>query len=266
MRRESVTNLLRNALRPGYAQVIGRKALNRVGRRDRSGAEACAWARAHCTTAAAVCEALDATLWAEALEFRDVVTRRADEVSDELGEKVGYGARSDLLYFTIRWLKPDVVVETGVAYGYSSFTALSALARNGQGRLLSSDFPFFRERDPERLVGSMVPPELRDGWRLLTRGDAHNLPAILAEIDHIDLLHYDSDKSYAGRKHALDLLLPRLSPSGVVIMDDIEDNTFFRDYVTHSTPAPDYAVIGQGAHFMGTLGLTAHTAQGARNS
>jgi predicted O-methyltransferase YrrM len=261
MRRDSVTNSLRNVLRPGYAQVIGRKALNRVSRRDKTGDEACAWAQAHSTTAAAVCEALAPDLWAEAVDFRQTVKDRADELSDELGTKVGYGARSDLLYFVTRWMRPQVVVETGVAYGYSSFTVLSALARNGGGRLYSSDFPFFRERDPEQLVGSMVPPAMRDGWVLLTKGDDANLPVILEQIDRIDLLHYDSDKSYAGRRRAFDLLLPHLASDGAVVMDDIEDNTFFRDHVTTTAPTSDYEVIGQGKHFVGAIGLSGRTAR-----
>jgi predicted O-methyltransferase YrrM len=257
MRGGPLANTARNALRPGYAGVIGRKAVGRFRRRERTSAEALAWARSVQASGGGVCKALDETLWHEALRFRAEVQRRVDELSRQLDTTVGYGVRADLLYFMVRWLRPTVVVETGVAYGYSSFTILSALAQNGHGRLWSSDFPFFRDRDPERIIGALVPAELRTNWTLHTRGDARNLPAILREVDTIDLLHYDSDKSYAGRRRAFDTLLPRLAPGGVVLMDDIEDNTFFRDHVTMRAPTTDCEVMGDGKHFVGAIGLAA---------
>ncbi len=262
VRPNSVTNVLRNALKPGYARVIGRKALGRMSPRERSGDAARDWAQSVRVSAAAVCRAIDASLWEEAVEFGGVAKARAEALSLELGQAVGFGARADLLYFVTRWHRPEIVVETGVAFGYSSFTVLSAMQRNGTGRLFSSDFPFFREHDPEQLVGAMVPADMRDGWTLLTAGDDENLPRILADIGTsgaIDLLHYDSDKSYAGRRRAMDLLEPRLAPHGVLLMDDIEDNTFFRDHVA-TLPAGGYHVIGHGGHYVGALGLPSPTA------
>ncbi len=247
---------MRNALRPGYAQVMARKGVGRLSPKERSGDAACSWARTRRRSAAEVCAALDEKLWEEAVAFADVAKQRADDVSAELGRTVGFGSRPDLLYFTTRWREPDIVVETGVAFGYSSFTILSALQRNGHGRLYSSDFPFFREHEPERLVGALVPAELRDGWTLLTQGDAVNLRRILAAIGDapIELVHYDSDKSYSGRRRALALLEPHLAPDVVLLMDDIEDNTFFRDYVV-APPGREHLVIGHSTHFVGAVGL-----------
>jgi predicted O-methyltransferase YrrM len=253
-----VANSARNALRPGYAQVMVRKLFGRLSPKERSGDEACAWARSVRISAGEVCRAIDEQLWQEALEFQATAKTRADAVSAELGHAIGYGVRTDLLYFVTRWHQPRIVVETGVAYGYSSFTVLSAMQRNGHGHLYSSDFPFFREHDPERLVGAMVPDHLRDEWTLLTQGDDANLPRILAAIGDapIDLLHYDSDKSYAGRRRALALLEPHLAPDGVLLMDDIEDNTLFRDVVL-GPPARAHLVIGHGTHYVGAIGLPA---------
>ncbi len=247
---------VRNALRPGYARVIGRKAVARLSPHERSSAEAGEWARSVRVLAQDACPAIDAALWKEAVDFREQAKQRADAVSAELGRDVGFGARVDLLYFVTRLVQPEIAVETGVAFGYSSYAVLSAMARNGRGRLYSSDFPFFRERDPERLIGAMVPAELKDRWTLLTRGDDENLPIILDSIGdgRIDFLHYDSDKSYAGRVRAMALLEPRLAADAVVVMDDIEDNTYFRDHV-QARAGIDYTVFGPGPHFVGATGL-----------
>jgi predicted O-methyltransferase YrrM len=80
-----------------------------------------------------------------------------------------------------------------------------------------------------------VPPELRANWRLFTDGDRKNLPRILAESGPIDLFHYDSDKSYRGRNWALSQILPHLSENGLIIMDDIQDNMQFADFVRART-------------------------------
>ena len=44
----------------------------------------------------------------------------------------------------------------------------------------------------------------------------------------------------------------RLRPTSIVVMDDIEDNTFFRDYAATN---PKAKVIGHSSHFIGTIGL-----------
>jgi hypothetical protein len=58
-----------------------------------------------------------------------------------------------------------------------------------------------------------------------------NLPRIAASVSQIDLLHYDSDKSFSGREFAIDLLGRKLTPSSLVMMDDISDDGWFRSYV-----------------------------------
>ena len=43
-------------------------------------------------------------------------------------------------------------------------------------------------------------------------------------------MHYDSDKSYEGRLFAYSLLYRHLSPGGVLMSDDVDDNLGFRDF------------------------------------
>jgi predicted O-methyltransferase YrrM len=173
---------------------------------------------------------ISSELWDESLcvarEIRDTARESVPR-----GLRIGGGGHLALLYFLTRLHQPNYVVETGVAAGYSSLAFLRAIEANGSGTLASSDFPYFRLNDPERLVGMLVPVEMRTNWRLEVRGDDRNLPLILADIPRIDLFHYDSDKSYAGRRRVSALIEPKLATDAVFLMDDIGDDFFFRDFV-----------------------------------
>ena len=248
-------NTLRNALKPRYAKVMVGKVRHRMSAEERTRREATQWAAEHRVNPQQWCARVDPDLWAEAQQFRTELRERAEVVRAETGSQLGGGARAALLYFVTRLTRPEVVVETGVAYGYSSFAFLRAMERNGTGRLYSSDFPYFREENPEKLVGIIVPPELRERWVLLLEGDQHNLPKILEQIDRIDLLHYDSDKSYSGRQFGMDLLVPRLAPNAVLMMDDITDNVFFRDFA--ATRKDPFIVFGRSEYCVGAFGLPA---------
>lgn len=195
----------------------------------------------------------DQALLAEAKEFGDELSRRAVAAlaTTPYATKRRRTTYFPLLYFLTRLLRPSIVVETGVAAGYSSESFLQALKVNGGGRLLSSDLPLFRFSQPERFVGALVDPALREGWELHLDGDRRNLPKMVAGIHHVDLFHYDSDKTRSGRDFAVSLLAPKL---GVLVMDDVSDNGWFRDYTVSTDkswrvfqPAPGY--------FVGLVGL-----------
>jgi len=144
---------------------------------------------------------------------------------------LGGAAHYRLLYFLVRATCPAVVVETGVAAGFSTRAILSAIGANGRGHLYSSDFPYFRMNHPEKLIGYVVEDELKHNWELFLHGDSANLDLILPKAGLISLLHYDSDKSYGGRRLVMQKMSERLTPDAIIIMDDIQDNFFFRDYV-----------------------------------
>jgi predicted O-methyltransferase YrrM len=179
----------------------------------------------------------------------------ADEILSRIPHDLGGGGGVPLLYALTRLLRPNVIVETGVAAGFSSATFLAALAKNGSGKLYSSDFPYFRIENPEQYVGIVVPAALKQNWSLHIKGDSANLPAILKECGPIDLFHYDSDKSYQGRAMAFSLILPRMMENGLVIMDDIQDNSFFHDWVMDHSDTP-WTVLKYEGKYIGLLGKT----------
>jgi glycosyltransferase involved in cell wall biosynthesis/predicted O-methyltransferase YrrM len=245
---------LRNAARPGFLPVMARKVMVRIRERAwRAHPEAVDWAAAHTESVDEYGRSVDPALWDEAVAVGEELRRHGEQVLTPLGIDLGGGGHYPLLYFLVRRLKPAVVVETGVAAGYSSRAILTALAANGSGHLYSSDFPYFRMEEPEKYIGVLVEPELRDRWTLRTKGDRVNLPEILAEVDGVDLFHYDSDKPVDGRRFALDAVGPKLRPGGVVLMDDIQDNEHFRDHV-QSTGVP-FKVFEFGGKYIGALGL-----------
>jgi hypothetical protein len=223
----------RNALKPGWFGVMARKLLARAFERDHvSGSpEARAWATAHEQDAAAIARSLDAGLWAEAEAAWQAFRPEAEQKLAALDIDLGGGGHYPLLYFLVRHLRPQTVLETGVA----------------------SDFPYFRFDKPEHFVGYLIDDSLRADWSLYIQGDDRNLTHILPQVTRIDMLHYDSDKSYSGRKRVLDAVAPKLASGAVIVMDDIGDNMFFHDYVTE-WDCP-FRVFGWEGKHVGLIGL-----------
>ena len=73
--------------------------------------------------------------WSEHLHE---VVRASEEVDDALGVALPDGI---VLYGLVRALRPEFVVETGIATGVSTSFISAALIENGAGRLYSIDLP-----------------------------------------------------------------------------------------------------------------------------
>lgn len=179
---------------------------------------------------------LDSELWSESERACELLEKHAKRILDNIEYNLGGGGAYPFLYFITRYMEPDSIVETGVAAGFSSYSFLSAIKANGRGKLYSSDFPYFRIPQPEKYIGIVVEETLKDGWNLFIEGDEINLPKIVNTVKEIDIFHYDSDKSYSGRAFAISTISNALSSRGVILMDDIQDNSFFRDYVDETNP------------------------------
>lgn len=77
------------------------------------------------------------------------------------------------------------------------------------------------------------------------------MPGLLAAVDAVDLFHYDSEKSLAGRQFAWDLVLAKMSTDGIFVMDDMQDNLFFRDLVERL--GRPYQVFAFGRKYLGAM-------------
>jgi len=125
------------------------------------------------------------------------------------------------------------VVETGVAYGWSTSAILHSLS-NRNGRLCSVDMPMPKQEGYE-LIGIAVEERHKKNWHLIREPDKYGLIKALKFIGKpIDLIHYDSDKNYYGRKWAYPIIMEFLKDGGLFVSDDIEDNLFFKEYVTEN--------------------------------
>jgi predicted O-methyltransferase YrrM len=138
-------------------------------------------------------------------------------------------------YLMCRLLEPDVVVETGVAYGVSSAFILRALEENGRGVLQSVDLPPLR-REYERFWGVAVDGGLRNRWRLHRGASGRVLPRLLKEMGVVDLFVHDSLHTYRNMRREFELVWPRLRTGGALVADDVERSRAFGE-LRRKTPA-----------------------------
>ena len=89
----------------------------------------------------------------------DVLKNDANKILSEIQVDLGGGGNYYLLYFLVRKVNPKIVVETGVAAGWSSLSILRAFQKSGFGKLYSSDFPYFRLNKPEKYIGIVTQKE-----------------------------------------------------------------------------------------------------------
>ncbi|MBV0913475.1 class I SAM-dependent methyltransferase [Anianabacter salinae] len=155
----------------------------------------------------------------------------------------------DLLHAAVSASGACRVVETGVAYGWSSLAILSALHGRDGARLVSVDMPYPKMGN-EAFVGIVVPERLRAPWTLIREPDRNGLRKALSQLGGaVDLAHYDSDKSWWGRRYAFPLIWDALGRGGVFISDDIQDNMGFAAFIDGVNCA--FAVTESGGKFVG---------------
>jgi predicted O-methyltransferase YrrM len=153
-----------------------------------------------------------------------------------------YPAEGALLHALVRLLRPETIVETGTASGFSTSYLLDALKRAGSGRLISIDLPFTVDDagalqsivvgtsidiydssplPPGKESGWAIPDDLRGAWELRV-GDARELlSATLADVGEIQLFFHDSLHSREHMLFEFETVWPRLADGGVLVADDI---------------------------------------------
>lgn len=140
------------------------------------------------------------------------------------------------LYFIVRLFKPEVMVETGVAHGVSSWTILNAMHRNGAGKLYSIDLPnldlqSYNPQNINKTSGWVVPDVLRKRWDLRLGPSQELLPKLVSELKTIDVFFHDSDHSYQNMLFEFGTVFPALRARGLIISDDVHKNTSFSEFV-----------------------------------
>ncbi len=165
--------------------------------------------------------------------------------------KLGGSSHINLIYNCIIQIKAKLVIETGVAYGWSSLAILKGLSETTNGKLVSVDMPYVNKKS-ENYVGIVVPNFLRKNWVILDQPDIPGIKnAIKISGEKVDLCHYDSDKTWWGRDYAYPLLWDSLKPGGLFISDDINDNLYFSEFVKNKSAS--FSVIKHGERFIGMI-------------
>ncbi len=163
--------------------------------------------------------------------------------------RMGGGANVDLLYAVTRLTGARRILETGVAFGWSSLAFLSGMERNGGGRLVSVDRPYPGEHS-EHFIGLAVPEHLAKHWAVVREPDRNGLVKAAGWFPGgADIVHYDSDKSYRGRQFGYPILWRALRPGGLFISDDIQDNLAFAHFVERAHAS--YGVVASADKYIG---------------
>ena len=145
---------------------------------------------------------------------------------------LGIGTRlGTVLYVLCRKLRPDAVVETGVASGVSSAYFLCALEENKHGELYSIDLPWQQTAVPkERQNGWIIPDYLRHRWQLILGRSSRRLAPLLEELGEIDIFLHDSEHSYENMLWEFQTAWAHLKTGGILLSHNIDMNDAFSDF------------------------------------
>ncbi|MBT8253685.1 MAG: class I SAM-dependent methyltransferase [Bacteroidia bacterium] len=160
------------------------------------------------------------------------------------------GVAPDILYSLIKELRPKFIIETGVAYGWSSLAILLGINKNHKAHLWSIDMPY-PNLGNESYVGCILPDDLHDKWTLIRKPDISGLPIALNECGLIDFFHYDSDVSYDGKMNAARMVWLNLRMGGYIMSANIQNNHAFKDFC--DSVKRDPLIVKTGSNYIGLI-------------
>jgi len=170
----------------------------------------------------------------------------AEFVTAEIESASLYAKKVLIQYAAVRAFAPDVVVETGVASGVSTSYLLYALHRNQRGTLYSIELGDPRYLPKGKPPGWIVPSWLRSRWNLRLGDSRKLLPELLSHLGKMDVFIHDSLHSYEHMLWEYRAAYPHLRPGGLLLSDDADWNTAFREFAVeaHATNAPVLRGVG----------------------
>ena len=147
----------------------------------------------------------------------------------------GDSALARFCYVACRALCARSVVETGVAYGVTTSFVLQALAQQQSGQLLSVDLPPLGSA-ADTFVGFLVPQQLRSRWQLYRGQSRRVLPVVLEKVRTLDLFIHDSLHTHRNMSWEFREAWSCLRPGGLLISDDVDQNSAFEDFAESANP------------------------------
>jgi predicted O-methyltransferase YrrM len=168
--------------------------------------------------------------------WRPKLEQLVASIRSDDGRQGGIGlADGIILYGLARALRPEYVIETGVAAGVSTSFLGAALIENGGGQLFSIELPASKTL-PDALadgsryiwqdsgVGWAIPEEIKFGLakrhQLILQDVRTALPYLLKTIPHVDLFFHDDLHTPDHMIWEYEMVWPRLSAGGILVSDD----------------------------------------------
>jgi hypothetical protein len=157
---------------------------------------------------------------------------------------------------------PETVIETGVAHGVTSRIVLEALAQNDRGHLWSIDLPFPFDHRLHGETGVVVTEACRSRWSYLEGTSRQRLPALVAEVGHLDMFIHDSLHTAENTVFEMEQAAAGLSAGGVMLVDDIDSH---QGFATFAGRHPEYqTILCPSADRDGIFGIAVNAASGRR--
>ena len=162
--------------------------------------------------------------------FKTVFSEKLATLEETNGNWGDVRFHSLSLYTIIRAIKPDIVVETGVASGKSTAILLLAMEHNKKGKLISIDLPNVNGQVLEDgaktstgkyETGWLVPEYLRKRWALKIGDSVKVLPEVVNNLEKMDIFLHDSLHTYSQVKKELAIIKPKIKEGCVLLCDNI---------------------------------------------
>jgi predicted O-methyltransferase YrrM len=157
-----------------------------------------------------------------------------------------YAKKVLIQYAIVRALRPETIVETGVANGVSSAHVLLALHKNGRGTLHSVEIGDSTYLPAGREPGWVVPDWLRGRWKSHFGDAIEVLPPLFRELRSIDMFIHDSLHTYEHMKFELERAFPFVRVKGLLLADDALWNEAFWDFARATKSSEAQILHGVG--------------------
>jgi hypothetical protein len=162
------------------------------------------------------------------------IERRRVETGLNYPESFGSGGElSFALYSLLRLRRPQCVLETGVADGFSTFFLLSAVAKNGSGSIHSVEV--------DRNCGSLLSDSERGAWNLhiISAKRPRAFKDVVALITP-DLFFHDSNHLYYWAHFEYATIRGQLGERCLITSDDVDKSFAFLDFCSTGSLAPAF--------------------------
>ena len=159
----------------------------------------------------------------------------------------------NFIYYVVRCLKPNKVLETGVFHGLTTMWILKALEDNQKGELFSIDIKrsdwnkYFKKTKmgpgyiydldfpKNENPGWIIPEYLKKRWTLIY-GPSHRF---MDKFRNIDLFIHDSDHSYKNEKNEIQTVTKN-NKNIPFIIDNFDMNSYSFEYLNKNSPKDGY--------------------------